>query len=134
MKREFALYVCILCCLILSEPVFAHDDVSSELCKLENDANKGYVAHDRQFLSRLFADEFVHVNYRGGTVDKQGEIDFFASPKLTMKAAVVDHCAAHRYGNVAVVTGINTWTETSFNGNDLSGAYRFTRVYVWRPL
>lgn len=113
MKREFALYVCILCCLILSGPVFAHDDVSSELCKLENDANKGYVAHDRQFLSRLFADEFVHVNYRGSTVDKQGEIDFFASPKLTMKAAVVDHCAAHRYGNVAVVNALRHLPSTA---------------------
>jgi len=132
MKREFAIYICLVYCSILSKPIFGFDDVSSEFCKLENDANKAYIEHDRQFLSNLFADEFVHVNYRGGTVDKQGEIDFFASPKLTMKAAAVDHCTAHKYGNVALVTGINTWTETIFNGNDLSGAYRFTRVYLHR--
>jgi len=107
MKREFAIYICLVYCSILSKPIFGFDDVSSEFCKLENDANKAYIAHDRQFLSNLFADEFVHVNYRGGTVDKQGEIDFFASPKLTMKAAAVDHCTAHKYGNVALVTGIN---------------------------
>lgn len=111
---------------------FAHGDSTAQLCQLENDADKAYISHDRQFLSNLFADEFVHTNFRGGTVDKAAELDFFASPKLTMKAAVVDHCTARKYGNVAVVTGINTWTDTIFNGSDLSGAYRFTRVYVHR--
>jgi hypothetical protein len=108
------------------------DTISDQLCKLENDADTAYIAHDRQFLSNLFADEFVHTNFRGGTVDKAGEIDFFTSPKLIMKAAAVDHCMARKYGHVAVVTGINTWTDTIFNGSDLSGAYRFTRVYVHR--
>jgi len=131
-RTDFAACVILLFCCAFSGLAFAHDDVSNDLCKLENDADKSYIAHDRQFLSNLFADEFMHVNYRGGTVDKQAEIDFFTSPKLTMKAAVVDHCTARKYGQVAVVTGINTWTETIFNGNDLSGAYRFTRVYVHR--
>lgn len=77
---------------------FAHDNITGQLCQLENDANKAYIAHDRQFLSNLFADEFVHTNFRGGTVDKAAELDFFTSPKLTMKAAVVDHCTARKYG------------------------------------
>jgi hypothetical protein len=107
-------------------------NVSDQLCKLENDTQKAYIGHDRQFLSNLFADEFVHANFRGSTVDKAGEIDFFTSPKLTMKAATIDQCVAREYGHAAVVTGVNTWTGTIFNGSDLSGAYRFTRVYVYR--
>ncbi len=128
----FAAGILLLFFLASCESAFAHDDVSDELCKLENDADKAYIAHDRHFLSNLFADEFVHTNYRGGTVDKASEIDFFTSPKLTMKAAVVDHCTARKYGRLAVVTGINNWTDTFSNGNDLSGPYRFTRVYIHR--
>jgi hypothetical protein len=128
----FTMIVVLLFCLAPFEFTFARDDVSGQLCKLENDADKAYIAHDRQFLSNLFADEFVHTNFRGSTVDKSAEMDFFTSPKLTMKAAVVDHCVAHKYGRAAVVTGINTWTDAIFNGSDLSGAYRFTRVYVHR--
>jgi len=128
----FTMISVLLSCLAPFEFTFAHDDVSGQLCKLENDADKAYIAHDRRFLSNLFADEFVHTNFRGGTVDKSAEMDFFTSPKLSMKSAVVDHCVARKYGRAAVVTGVNTWTDTNFNGSDLSGAYRFTRVYVHR--
>jgi Domain of unknown function (DUF4440) len=128
---SFTMIFMFLFCFISFRPAFA-GNVSDQLCKLENDAQKAYVSHDRQFLTNLFADEFVHTNFRGGTVDKAGEIDFFTSPKLTMKAATIDQCVAREYGHAVVVTGINNWTGTIFNGNDLSGAYRFTRVYVYR--
>jgi hypothetical protein len=131
-RIAFFKVVTMLFCFASVATAFARDNVSDQLCKLENDADKAYMAHDRQFLSNLFADEFVHTNFRGGTVDKAAEIDFFMSPKLVMKAAVVDHCMARKYGHTAVVTGINTWTDTFSNGNDLGGAYRFTRVYVQR--
>jgi len=120
-----------LFCLI-GTCIAAQPGEGEELCRLENEAGKAYVAHDRKFLDSLFAEEFIHTNYRGGTVDKAAELDFFSSSKLTMKSAVVDNCKVHKYGHVAVVTGTNTWIETIYNGVDLSGVYRFTRVYVWR--
>jgi|SRR5579863_3245735 len=117
-----------------SFPVHASDTQTqaARICQLEKDSDQAYIAHDRTFLTSLFADEFQHTNFRGGVVDKNTEVDFFTSPDFNMKAATIDSCAAHIYQRVAVVTGINTWTEAIYKGHDLSASYRFTRVYVRR--
>lgn len=120
-----------LACLVLVAPVRAQG-VEQRLCQREADADRAYIAHDRAFLEALFADEFEHTNYKGGLANRADEIAFFTSPDFSMQSAAIDSCAVHAYHDVAVVTGINTWTGALFKGADLSGSYRFTRVYVKR--
>lgn len=118
--------------LVLATPLSAQMSVSDTLCQREVDADRAIMTRDRSFLTELYADEFQHVNYIGGLADKKDEIDFFTSPNVTIGDARIDSCAARRYGDVAVVTGLNIWTHAGTKSSDLSGHYRFTRVYVYR--
>jgi hypothetical protein len=106
--------------------------ITIEICKLESDVNQAVVAHDGGILTSLFADEYQHTNFFGSVADKKAEVDFFTSKDFAIKSANVTDCAVHVYQDVAVATGVNTWTEASYRGRSLSGSYRFTRVYVRR--
>lgn len=118
--------------LALAPRLSAQASISDTLCRREADADRAIMTRDRPFLTALYADEFQHVNYIGGLADKKDEIDFFTSPNVTIGDARIDSCAARRYGDVAVATGLNIWTHAVTKGGDLSGCYRFTRVYVYR--
>jgi hypothetical protein len=114
--------------LVLTTRLSGQASISDTLCRREADADRAIMTRDRPFLTDLYADEFQHVNYIGGLADKKDEIDFFTSPNVTIGEARIDSCAARRYGDVAVATGLNIWTRAG----TLSGRYRFTRVYVYR--
>jgi len=106
--------------------------VSAEICKLEEDTDRAVIAHDREFLTALFADEYQHINFFGSVAGKDAEVTFFTSSEFKLKDAGLTDCATHVYQDVAVATGVNTWTGATYRGRDLSGSYRFTRVYVRR--
>jgi ketosteroid isomerase-like protein len=118
--------------LVLATALGAQTSVSDTLCQREADANRAIMNRDRSFLTQLYADEFQHVNYIGGLADKKDEIDFFTSPNVSIGDARIDSCTARRYGDVAVATGLTIWTHAVTKSSDLSGSYRFTRVYVYR--
>jgi hypothetical protein len=118
--------------IVLAMRLSAQASISDTLCQREAYANRAIMTRDRSFLTELYADEFQHVNYIGGLADKKDEIDFFTSPNVTIGDARIDSCAARRYGDVAVATGLNIWTHAGTKSSDLSGRYRFTRVYVYR--
>ncbi len=135
MKKQ--LFIAAAVAMLVSCPCRARSSerqnrITTEICKLENDADRAVIAHDRGFLTALFADEYQHANFFGSVADKNAEVDFFASADFTLKSATIANCTVHVYQDVAVATGVNIWTEASYKGRSLSGSYRFTRVYVRR--
>ncbi len=126
-----ALLVSLLVTLAPATPITAANAPSAAdaVCQLERDAAHAFVAKDAAFLEGLFADDFEHINFRGGVANKHDEIAFFTSPELRMQSATIDSCTARVYDRVAVATGVTTWTGVIARGTDLSGAYRYTRVY-----
>jgi hypothetical protein len=106
--------------------------VTTEICRLESDVTQAIVTRNGGVLTSLFADEYEHTNYFGSVADKKAEINFFTSTDFAIKGASITDCAVHVYQDVAVATGVDIWTEASYRGRDLSGSYRFTRVYVHR--
>lgn len=131
------LLVAVAAAMLLSCPWRAwgsehQDRITIEICKLESDVNQAVVAHDGGILTSLFGDEYQHTNFFGSVADKKAEVDFFTSTDFTIKSANITDCTVHVYDDVAVATGVNTWTDASYRGRSLSGSYRFTRVYVRR--
>jgi hypothetical protein len=49
-----------------------------------------------------------------------------------MEGAAVQGCTVRLYKHIAVATGINNRNGARYRRRDLSGQYRFTRVYVLR--
>jgi hypothetical protein len=109
-----------------------HPPVLVDVCELEGDLARAEVAHDRQQLDALYADEYQHTNYFGGIGYRAAELAFYTGGDLTLGNARVPTCRSHLYGDVAVASGVDVWSDASFRGRSLSGTYRFTRVYVRR--
>jgi hypothetical protein len=131
------LLVAVAAAMLLSCPCRAWSSelrsrISIEICKLESDVNHAVVAHDGGILTSVFADEYQHTNFFGSVADKKAEVDFFTSTDFTIKSANITDCAVHVYQDVAVATGVNAWIDASYKSRNLSGSYRFTRVYVRR--
>jgi len=105
---------------------------AADICQVERDIDAAVVGRDRAALGHAFADEYEHIDFLGGVTPRDGELAFLTSGELIVKGAATDRCQVQSYGNLAVATGITIWTGATFRGVDLSGSYRFSRVYAMR--
>ena len=105
--------------------------VERELIKLENDWSTAQQKRDTAFLQKLFADEFLSTDAGGAAFNRAQEIANWTSEGTRLESFLLSDLKVHVYGDAAVVTGVNTIKGT-FKGQDMSGAYRFTDVFVKR--
>jgi non-heme chloroperoxidase len=105
---------------------------SADICAVERDVDAAVVARDRATLASAFADEYEHIDFRGGITPRDGELSFLTDGSLVVQGASTDSCLVHRYGDLAVVTAITSWSGATYRGVDLSGSYRISRVYAMR--
>jgi hypothetical protein len=108
-----------------------------ELVRLEEERQVAYVRGDRTTLERQFATEYVHTNLRGGTTDREQELEFYARGSFTLANARISDVDVRSYGSTAVLRAIVEWNGASYHppgqqAIDLSGRFRVTRVYVFR--
>jgi uncharacterized protein (TIGR02246 family) len=101
--------------------------VERELIQLENDWSTAWQKRDSAFLQKLFADEYIYTDVEGATWTKAQDIA--NTEKTRIESFLLADLKVHVYGNTAVVTGCNTIKGT-FNEKNISGAYRFTDVFV----
>ena len=85
---------------------------------------------DRGALERYYADEYVYTHSNGTVLNKAQDIATIMSPDQAWTAYKVDDLKARIYGNVALVTGLETLTGSS--KAYVSGPRRFTEVWVRR--
>jgi ketosteroid isomerase-like protein len=100
-----------------------------ELLKLMNDWMNAEVEADMAFLDRFIADDWestdpmgnvwTKAQFLGGLKSGQGEVISFA----------LDNMKVRVYGNAAVVTGRMTGKQR-FQGNDISGQYQCTDMFI----
>jgi len=103
--------------------------VEQELMKLERDWMESVKKHDEASLNQLLADDFF-------ATDEQGRVTSKAQYVSDMKGLSVDSYSADDFsfrinGPTAVVSA--RWTlKASFQGQDISGGYRETNVWMNR--
>jgi len=105
-----------------------------EVLKVENDWNQALVNRDTASLQRFYADEYLYTDPDGLVWDKAKDLANLASGSAArLSAYKLDDTSVRMYGDVAVVTGRNT-IKGVFERvySDVSGAYRFTDVFVKR--
>ncbi len=105
--------------------------VEKELTKIENDWSTAWMKKDSAALQSLFATEYFATDWEGVTYNKSQEIANAMAPDSRTQSFVLSDLKVQVYGDVAVVTGLNT-IKATFKGADVSGAYRFTDVFVKR--
>jgi len=101
------------------------------LIKIENDWSTAWVKKDKAALERLYSTEYLFTDPDGVTHNRTEDIADTISPDTQSQAFALSDLKVHIYGQTAIVTGANMLKAT-VKGTDISGAYRFTDVFVNR--
>ncbi len=125
--------------LILTTAVFSPAQSSrseKEIRALLDRFGKAFVEADAATLETLLADDYVHTNSNGGTLNKARWLDYIRtrnaelkSGRLRVNSYINDDLKIRVYGNTAVVTGRNT-SGGERDGKAFSLQLRFTHVWV----
>jgi ketosteroid isomerase-like protein len=102
-----------------------------ELTKVEHQWAEAVLKGDVQALERLYTEEYLSIGGDGATYTKTQDIADVKSGNFKLAEFKLDEIKVRIHGEVAVVTGRNT-IKATYKGTDISGAYRFTDVFVKR--
>jgi hypothetical protein len=109
------------------------NETEREIRKLERELIEAILRRDSAFLDALWANNASLITAFGDLVGKDMMINF--DEKLVNESIVTDEIEVRIYDRTAVVTGRAT-IRSRYEDLDLSGQYRFTRVYLkqenWR--
>lgn len=132
MKRA----ACLLAFVLMDIPVVmtaahaeARGDASAALFVLENQWIQALQKSDTEFLSALFAKDFVDTDETGHRSDKTAVLGALKSGALTLRKLQVSDMKAYVYGSAAVVIGAST-QDGAYEGNALAPKIVFTDTFI----
>jgi ketosteroid isomerase-like protein len=99
-----------------------------QLKKIEQDWADAYVKRDPSFMQRITAEDYTFIGPDGAMMIKADYVKSITGNTM-FTAFKLDDLKVRIYGEAAVVIGLTTVT-TKNNGEDDSGQYSFTDVFV----
>ena len=130
MKRAF--WVTVLAVAIGTGAVGADKSVEDKLKQLEQEWAQAGVKGDTSVLERIEANDFVFTDPAGVVGDKAKDISDLKTGQFKAAAIDLDDVKVRVFGKVAIVTGRTTIRDGKYQGQDISGQYRFTDVWMNR--
>ena len=106
-------------------------EAEDELRQLEDKIADAVVRRDIAFVARVWAEEFVYTGVRGEVKTKTDILAELRAGDLQFDVLKFDDVRVRVYGDAAVATGRATTKGRSKQG-EISGEFRYTRVYVKR--
>jgi ketosteroid isomerase-like protein len=107
------------------------DSVEQAVMQMEEDLRVAVTKGDMKTYGRIVGDDYVYTNQDALVRTKAQVMSDYDSGNLKYESLKFDEIKVHSYGDSAVVTGRST-AKGQDNGNDFSGQFRYTRVYVKR--
>ena len=126
--------LCLVVILVLSvsPPAHAifphHDNAHKEIEGLESDWRSAQLNNDVTAVDRLLADDYLGINANGTLETKADELARRRSGSLHITQLELSDIKVRIYGDTAVVTSKADLVGKS-GDRDISGRYRYTRVY-----
>jgi ketosteroid isomerase-like protein len=118
--------------ILLTFPTGQEATVERELVELEHQIGQAIVKGDRDFVERVFDAEFFYTGVRGELKTKADILADLKSGELKFELLKFEDIRVRVYGDTAAVTGKAT-TKGRGPSGEISGQFRYTRVYVKRP-
>ncbi len=125
----FATLAILTSCFSFATGQAASNDVTQNLTRLEHEDSEAMLKGNTTVLDRDTADAFVFTAPDGATSNKADVISSVKSGDLKFESSVISDMKVMQYGDAAVVT-YTTTDKGSFKGQDISGTYRWTDVWV----
>ncbi len=107
------------------------EEVVREIVDLEKQAKEAAIHRDANFSERTLADDYVAISPLGQVIGKAETIAARKTAQLRYDSIDVTEMVVRLYGNTAVVTA-RADVKGKELGEEFSGPYRFTRVWVRR--
>jgi len=109
-----------------------------EVLELERHAKEASIHNDTKFTEQALADNYIAIGPLGTVVTKSDMVDVRRRSKLHYEFIELSEMVVRIYGETAVVTAKAEVKGSDF-GEDFSGPYRYTRVWVkqngaWRAV
>jgi hypothetical protein len=132
--------------LLIALPVFAGQHVAAhprpsadssdqstirEIVEMERQAKEASLHRDPEFSQRTLAEDYVAITPLGQVTTKQDTVSARKSGQLRYETINVSNMVVRIYGDTAVVTA-RADVKGHQLGEDFSGPYRYTRVWVRR--
>ena len=105
--------------------------VEQTLMKMEQDALAALLKRDTAAFARIFAEDAVVITPDGSPNTKAQLLAALKSGDLVIESSQISDMKVRAYGDAAVVTYITT-DKGKFKGQDISGRYRWTDIFVRR--
>ena len=102
-----------------------------EIVDMERQAREASIHRDAEFSRRTLAEDYVAITPLGQVTTKQDTISARKSGQLRYETIDVSDMVVRVYGDTAVVTA-RADVKGHQLGEDFSGPYRYTRVWVRR--
>jgi ketosteroid isomerase-like protein len=103
--------------------------VDRQIMQLEKQVRESALKSEVSFVEANYADNYVGVGGTGSAMSKSETIEARKNGELKYQSIEPSDQRVRVYGNTAIVNGVAA-LKGSFKGNDISGTYRFSRVYV----
>jgi hypothetical protein len=122
-----------------SKPVSSHEEeVIREVLELEQHTKDAMVHNDVTFTEHSLAENYIAIGALGDVITKGDVVTARRTSKLHYESVEFSEVAVRVYGDTAIVTARAEVKGTDL-GQDFSGPYRFTRVWVkhggeWRTV
>jgi len=114
-----------------SNPTATEDEAVREIVDLERQAKDAALHRDAAFVERTLADDYVAITPLGQVVTKTDTVAARKTAQLRYEMIEISDMVVRLYGNTAIVTARAEVKGTEL-GEEFSGPYRFTRVWVRR--
>src|SRR5215475_7565488 len=138
----FSIFVCSSAMLCAAEPAISNisreNKMIREIMDLERHTKEASIHNDTKFTEQALADNYIAIGPLGTVVTKSDMVDVRRRSKLHYESIDVSEMVVRIYGDTAVVTAKAEVKGSDF-GEDFSGPYRYTRVWVkekgaWRAV
>lgn len=106
-------------------------ETERELKQLESQIADAVVKRDAAFVERVWGEDFLYTGVRGELKNKADIVSELKAGDLHFDVMKFDDIRVRVYGDTAVTTGLATTKGRSKQG-EISGEFRYTRVYVKR--
>jgi ketosteroid isomerase-like protein len=104
-------------------------NVEEQLKKMEEARAQAAMKGDTTAMEQGMTDDYAMITPMGVVEDKSTVLNSFKSGDRKIESIQLEDTTVRVYGNSAVVTGASNIKGT-YKGQDISGKYRYTRVYV----
>jgi ketosteroid isomerase-like protein len=106
-------------------------EVEQELRQLQRQLIAAIQRRDRDALNRIWADEYLGTAPNGRVVTKADLLSAIEGGAITVESIEFDDMRVRLFDNMALLTG-HASVRARVSGEDMSGSYRGTGIYIKR--